>query len=218
MQLNILYDSRMVESKFEDSPKGELEQITNDDENSAGENLWEGTDVAEFEDTEGFRIEYENGDVYEGETSDQKRNGRGEMHYASGFSFEGIFVDDQRQAFGILKSPDGNPVFKGEWSNDTFDGRGWLRNIDADEEITPDEPTPKFSYKDFTTLGSRWRTYEGEFTLGLWDGIGTLVLQSGECYAGSFLNGKVDGSGTFTFKDGKKISGFWKEDKLKFTL
>ncbi len=116
--------------------------------------------------------------------------------------------------FGILKSSDGTMVYKGEWVNDTFDGRGWLFNYEYQDAAEDEE----FNYKDFCLLGNQWQTYEGEFTQGLWDGIGTLVLTNSQIYTGSFLNGKVDGSGTFTFKDGRKVSGFWKEDKLKFTL
>ena len=105
-------------------------------------------------------------------------------------------------------------IYKGEWVNDTFDGRGWLFNYEYQDAVEDEE----FNYKDFCLLGNQWQTYEGEFTQGLWDGIGTLVLTNSQIYTGSFLNGKVDGSGTFTFKDGRKVSGFWKEDKLKFTL
>ena len=45
---------------------------------------------------------YPNGDTYEGEFADGKRNGKGVYHYANGEEYNGDWVDDEKNGKGSL--------------------------------------------------------------------------------------------------------------------
>ena len=39
-------------------------------------------------------MNYAKGDIYDGQWEEDKKNGRGELHYSNGDYYEGEFVDD----------------------------------------------------------------------------------------------------------------------------
>lgn len=45
---------------------------------------------------------YDNGDRYEGEWLNDKRNGRGKLWYTQGDVYDGEWIDDQRSGLGVL--------------------------------------------------------------------------------------------------------------------
>ena len=114
--------------------------------------------------------------------------------YGNGQSYEGQWKNDQKQNYGVYKDSKEQLIYKGEWAENQYHGRGWLFNYQINKEKTH---KTIFDYKDFTNLDNRWLIYEGEFKNGLWDGIGTLTLANNQTYTGSFQNGRIDGSGTF---------------------
>lgn len=57
-------------------------------------------------------------------------------------------------------------------------------------------------------------TYEGEFKNSLYDGYGTLQLQTGSKYVGYFKEGLKHGSGKLNWKDGTVFFGEWKNNEL----
>jgi len=61
----------------------------------------------------------------------------------------------------------------------------------------------EFNFMDFDKLENKWKSYEGNFVQGKFQGNGKLKLNNGEEYIGSFKNGKVHGSGTYIKKDKK---------------
>ena len=78
------------------------------------------------------RIEYDGGDVYEGETRNGKRHGRGTYTWADGDFYEGDWRDGKRCGRGKLiqygKSPSGETYMKysydGEWLDSKEHGHG----------------------------------------------------------------------------------------------
>ena len=78
------------------------------------------------------RIEYDGGDVYEGETRNGKRHGKGKYTWADGDTYEGDWKDGKRCGRGKLiqygKSPSGETYMKysydGEWLDSKEHGHG----------------------------------------------------------------------------------------------
>lgn len=90
------------------------------------------------------RVEYDGGDVYEGEILNGKRHGRGTYTWADGDTYEGDWMDGKRCGRGKLiqygKSPSGETYMKysydGEWLDSKEHGHGicvegdfsWFKN------------------------------------------------------------------------------------------
>ena len=82
--------------------------------------------------TEYKQIRYDGGDVYEGETQNGKRHGKGKYTWADGDTYEGDWKDDKRCGRGKLveygKSPSGETYMKysydGEWLDSKEHGHG----------------------------------------------------------------------------------------------
>ena len=79
------------------------------------------------------RFEYDGGDVYEGETANGLRHGKGKYTWASGTVYEGDWVKGKRCGFGITKSyrrkrHDGTLFveysYEGEWKDSKKNGHG----------------------------------------------------------------------------------------------
>ena len=67
------------------------------------------------------RIEYSNGDVYEGEVRNGKAHGLGKVTYARGDIYEGDFSDDKKNGFGRytfgLKAVNAGDIHEGEYKD-----------------------------------------------------------------------------------------------------
>ena len=73
------------------------------------------------------RIEYDGGDVYEGETQNGKRHGKGKYTWADGDTYEGDWKDGKRCGWGKLiqygKSPSGETYMKYSYDGEWLDGK-----------------------------------------------------------------------------------------------
>ena len=90
---------------------------------------------------------YANGDVWDGEMRDWRRDGSGELRYADGRLYSGHCADDRREGQGTLE--DGTGLYSGHWRADERDGAG------------------VFEYRD-------GRRYEGHFSRDRRQGLGVL--------------------------------------------
>ena len=115
------------------------------------------------------RIEFPNGDVYEGEWKFGKQHGRGKITYSSGAVYEGEWKDGKRHGRGKITYPNG-AVYEGEWKEDKPHGHG------------------KYTHPD-------GRVYEGEFEDGERHGDGKYTrANSGVIKEGRFEQGKFVGA------------------------
>ncbi|HEY6599017.1 MAG TPA: hypothetical protein VIZ30_06885, partial [Pseudomonadales bacterium] len=71
-------------------------------------------------------IELPNGDVYDGEFQNGKRNGRGTFTWADGNRYVGEYRDDEMQGKGTYYWPDGR-TYEGGFVKDLRQGQGVLR-------------------------------------------------------------------------------------------
>ncbi|KAL9179048.1 hypothetical protein ACHAXT_000090 [Thalassiosira profunda] len=130
-------------------------------------------------------IHYDNGDVYEGEVKDGRRNGKGVCRYADGCVYDGEWKDDLHQ-WGTMSGING--AYKGEWKDNKMHGTGIFVSSSGD-------------------------VYEGEFEQGTFWGKGTNKWKDGQSYSGDHKEGKAHGRGTLVWKNGHVYEGEWVEGK-----
>ena len=135
-----------------------------------------------------------NGDTFEGEWKNGRRNGQGRWTFNStGDIFEGMFSKDRKNGRGNYQWRDGR-CFEGNYENDQAED---LNGI--------------LTWKNGTL-------YVGAFRKGQRTGKGTIHFPSNNVkYSGEFRNGKYDGYGTCTFEDSKVYTGYWKQGKAHGT-
>ena len=130
---------------------------------------------------------WDNGDVFDGQMLDGKRNGKGRMVWASGQSYDGDWRDDVAVGEGALLLVNGDR-FQGQVTDGRPDGRGKMQFATGD-------------------------VYEGQFDKGIADVEGVYTQKDGSRYAGQWKAGLKTGRGTYVWADGQRYEGEWVADK-----
>ena len=132
--------------------------------------------------------EWNNGDKYEGNYRNNKKEGRGKYFWASnGDCYEGEYMDNLKHGHGIFISHVAGTVYSGQFLRGKKHGKGVLK------------------FKDGTI-------FEGDFIEGRRK-KGTLRLSCGDIYDGEFVNEKFQGKGVYSYADGRHYSGDFKNNK-----
>lgn len=135
-------------------------------------------------------IEFDNGDVYEGDISNGMRHGNGRIVYRDGTSFEGEWVNDKIGAKGIYIDAKANK-YTGDFLNGQRTGRGTLTG-----SLTGD-------------VTGFWK-YEGNFRDGEVHGYAVFNLESSDGVKiyreGQWNNGELNGQGTMRTEYSKQVS------------
>ena len=129
-----------------------------------------------------------NGDYYNGELSEGKKNGQGNIIYANGTKYEGSFKNDFHDGFGKLIQLNGE-TYEGEWKKGKINGKGMRIHANGNK-------------------------YIGNYVNNVRNGEGHLIFVNGESYKGNFLNGKANGIGVFKFKNGNVYEGEFKDNLI----
>eukprot|EP00656_Telonema_subtile_P056262 TRINITY_DN894_c0_g1_i10.p1 TRINITY_DN894_c0_g1~~TRINITY_DN894_c0_g1_i10.p1 ORF type:complete len:192 (+),score=26.28 TRINITY_DN894_c0_g1_i10:248-823(+) len=113
------------------------------------------------------RIEYANGDVYEGQFGGDiyKAHGQGEFLFASGGKYTGGFVGGKFDGAGTCQYADGSQ-YEGEWAMGAQQGGGTFRYVSGN-------------------------VYTGQFVKGSLTGLGKMVYNNGDTYEGMFDNARM---------------------------
>ena len=139
---------------------------------------------------------YNNGDYYEGEFQNGKKEGFGIIIYKNGTRYEGIFKNNKHNGYGKLIQLDGE-VFIGDWKEGKINGKGVRYHSNGDR-------------------------YIGSYINNIRNGEGHYIFSNGDSYEGNWDNGKANGKGKFTFKNGNVYEGEFKDNiifgKGKFTM
>ncbi len=139
---------------------------------------------------------YNNGDYYEGEFQNGKKEGFGIIIYKNGTRYEGIFKNNKHNGYGKLIQLDGE-VFIGDWKDGKINGKGVRYHSNGDR-------------------------YIGSYINNIRNGEGHYIFSNGDSYEGNWSNGKANGKGKFTFKNGNIYEGDFKDNiicgKGKFTM
>ena len=182
--------------------------------------------------SEQVSVTFDNGDRYEGEYRNGKRNGQGVYYFAGGGCYEGEFSDNMYNGHGILYTDTGDRYegefidnklngqgvfhsakgdhYEGEFTDNMLTGHGTLYAATGDRyegEWTDNEPNGQGTY--YWKNGDR---YEGGFKTGLLDGKGTYYYADGSSYEGEYKDNRKNGQGKISYADGSRYEGEWKDD------
>ena len=130
---------------------------------------------------------FSNGDIYDGEWADKKKQGHGTLIAAHGSKYIGEFWNGKFHGKGTFTFYDS--LYVGEFSRGKFDGKG--------SYITADGTIRKGTWKNNRLNGQ-----------------GSLLWTNGDKYVGEFKNGEKNGQGTLTIADGTVTEGTWKYNQL----
>ena len=132
-----------------------------------------------------MRVEWENGDVYEGEWRNGAAHGEGTLLMSNG-KYIGTLVAGKKNGEGTFEATNGD-VYKGYFKNDCEDGYG-------------------------ESISSDGIQYKGSWKTGHMHGFGTLTTQTSDIYEGWMSMGNRHGKGRQTNNDGSTFIGLWKDN------
>lgn len=191
-----------------------------------------------------YRVEYKNGDIYEGPLLQLQKHGKGVLTLASGDRYEGEFAYDEMSGEGRYEYITGD-VYEGNFAAGKKSGYGvytWapdeenrtakyegyfekdLRNGDGTFTYA-DGTVYKGGFKDdkkedvsgeFTIRNADGSTdvYVGGFVGDVREGYGEYTWASGDVYKGEFRNNLLDGEGTYIWADGRTYKGSFTAGKI----
>jgi hypothetical protein len=149
----------------------------------------------------GFGVyRWANGEKYVGTFKNKERFGKGTNYWPEGKVYEGIWINDKMNGFGIESM--GEPLIK-----DPSNSNKNLPMKDMPLEFVREGFWDAGVYKG--TSYSKSGCISGNCK----DGFGTLILNSGDRYIGQFKNALYNGYGSIDYIKGGKYSGEFKEGK-----
>jgi hypothetical protein len=176
------------------------------------------------------RVEWSNGDAYEGQLLRSRRHGKGELVWANGQRYKGDWVDDKPSGQGQLRFANGNQYegavldgqpqglgemayasgdrYQGEMRQGVPHGRGlyrWANGQQFNGDWAHEKPHGRG-----TLRFANGNVYEGAVQAGLPHGRGKLEFASGDVYEGEFDQGAQQGLGVYTWKAGERYEGAWR--------
>lgn len=135
----------------------------------------------------GFGFEkLEDGSTFEGEFENGSKK-RGKFLFSNGCIYDGEFVANKIENFGIYYWPDGRK-YEGNFLNNQIHGKG------------------KFTFSD-------GRVYEGEYKNGVKDGKGKVIYPDNNVYYGEWTNDLQHGHFSKINPDNTKEKSFWRFGK-----
>lgn len=142
------------------------------------------------------KVEWLNGDVYEGRFRNGLREGEGTLAYANGRKYQGEWRGSKREGRGVETLSNGTKYI-GEFKGNVraVVGRPWppvggrrCRRLSA---------SVRQRYHGRGVLLSHGGRYEGTFKNGKKDGAGTMRWNNGDVYEGEWREGLMSGSGKY---------------------
>lgn len=178
------------------------------------------------------KFQYANGDVYEGEFYDDKREGFGVYTWKSGEKFMGESLGNVFAGFGVMEFTDGTKYI-GDFKDGEFDGEGEKTFSNGTVQkglFGKGKYLGLISYynKPVGTVGCLkgscdegygMKYYDfkdrffGYFKDGKRDGYGAYYWDDGTRWVGQFKENLLTGYGTYFFTTGEKYVGFFVDSK-----
>lgn len=194
----------------------------------SGEIVFEGSADTKFNPKGEGKILYKNGDVYQGEIEENKRNGFGV--FSSGkdekrFYYEGGWENDRCSGFGEAEFVEGW-YYSGNWLDNAFEGHGTLTaenfrysgNWKGGKKngfgtLLIGESRFDGEFKDDRLHGegvmnyANGDVYDGEWSFSCHEGYGEYYWADGSCYLGEWEDNLQNGDGIFVFPSGERYEG-----------
>lgn len=181
------------------------------------------------------KFKYENGDIYEGEFYDDKREGFGVYTWKTGEKFIGESLGNVFSGFGVMEFRDGTKYI-GDFKNGEFEGEGEKTLANGTKQTGIWEKGKylgKISYygKPVGTAGclngdcdngygmKYYKFDEGDdryfgyFKNSKRDGYGAYYWHDGTRWVGQFEQNLLTGYGTYFFITGEKYVGYFVDSK-----
>ena len=164
--------------------------------------------------------------VYEGEFSDNEKQGIGKYFLANNFVYIGEFYNNTMNGNGTLKKYDGS-IYQGSWVDGKMHGGGELKQRKfSSSRVAGGSLGPQFmvmykgEWESNQIVSGEWidsvrgLVYKGEFKNGKKAGKGVLSLKKREeRYEGEFLEDKFYGEGEYSYANGDVYKGTWVRGK-----
>ncbi|CRH01310.1 conserved Plasmodium protein, unknown function [Plasmodium relictum] len=157
-------------------------------------------------------LKYVNGDVYEGEFSNGKKEGKGKWTDKEGNSYDGYWKEDRKHGEGVYKTFDGL-IFEGSFNNNKKEGKATITTPEKTKYICTFENDEEVGEAEFFFAN-------GDHALGFikdgnLDKNGRYEFKNGDIYVGNFKNGLFHGKGyykwnsnsSFKIYEGEYIEG-----------
>jgi hypothetical protein len=156
------------------------------------------------------RLEWSNGDKYDGEFVAGKMHGQGVFVDSQGNRYSGEFNEGNFTGSGSFTSSEGF-TYVGEFERWRLNGKAVQTDKDGNQWEGNYLNGQLHGAGSF--VGKDGVQYTGEFRFGQYDGEGKLISAEGDIYEGEFSYGHKHGKGVLTYKkpiDGiSRIEGRW---------
>ena len=177
------------------------------------------------------RVEYDGGDVYEGEILNGKRHGHGTYTWSDGSFYDGEWKDGKKDGNGKQSHPDGS-CYDGGWKDDKMDGFGVLvysnqSRYEGHWSEGNENGHGMLTFANGNSYDGEWKdgnenghgirkyinvgVYDGEWKDGDENGHGIMKYINGDVYDGEWKDGYENGHGTMTYANGDRYDGEWKD-------
>lgn len=174
------------------SSSSEKRSDENEEEESA-ENIYTGEKNEKGEKHGIGKMEYKNGDVYEGHWSDGLRDGKGKITFLNNSSYDGNWSKDQISGRGVYRYFNGN-VYDGQFESGVATGHGIMTYLSGDR-------------------------YVGDWKKGRRHGEGKMFYKNGEFFVGHWKKDKREGEGKYVDASGNVlIEGEYEDDQAPFDV
>lgn len=148
-------------------------------------------------------LKHKNGEEYEGEFYNGKKDGMGKWKDLEGNTYEGQWSNDRKHGHGIYKTKEGF-MYDGEFELNKRHGLGTI--------ITPDNTKYTCTFADDVEFGEvEFFFANGDHALGyINDGYlhknGRYEFKNGDIYVGNFEKGLFHGKGYYKWADSSQFS------------
>ena len=154
--------------------------------------------------------EYSDG-VYSGYMVNGKRHGKGTFILNNGDVYEGDFSEDLFHGHGKYTKIDGS-FYEGEFFNGNMHGKGKITY--ADQCVYEGDFYDGKHHGQGKFIHYNGGFYEGEYCFGKWNGKGRMSYPDGKIYEGDFCDGKIQGYGKMFFPNSGEYTGEFKDGRF----
>jgi hypothetical protein len=137
-------------------------------------------------------------------------DGKGKIEYANGNSYEGDFVDGHIEGFGTFMDSN-NGRYDGEFKDGNMHGNGKLIFPNGDVYEGDFVENHMEGTGTYECPGSY--CYKGEWKDSEKHGSGELIFSNGDRYVGNFTQNNTDGAGKYIYPNGSIVEQFYAKGK-----